>query len=149
MISTGRSWSPGPSFGTGDSKSVGGSDGMRHSGSMATTRSAVWPERRAMAPKNAARRYDTIRESLQVQPLMRQAPRMRVSVASTISMVSGACIVVLLSSDRLPEVRSAGEAHVRSSRPRCHQGQHGPAVRKLGLSPVDVAEIVGVVAHHG
>ena len=102
MISAGWSWSSDRSAGTGDSKSVRGADGMRQPGSTATTRSAVWPERWAMAEKKAARRCDTIRESLHVQPLMRQAPRTRFSVASTISMVSGACIVVLLSSDRLP-----------------------------------------------
>jgi hypothetical protein len=106
---------------------------MRQSGSMATIRSAVWPERRAMAAKNVARRYDTIRESLHVQPLMRQAPRTRVSVASTISMVSEGCIVVLLSSDRLPEVRSVGEAHIRSSRPGVPSGAVRIAPRKCQI----------------
>src|SRR5260221_6593452 len=103
MISAGWSSLLGPSVDSGDSKSVRGVEGMRHVGSTSTTRLAVWPERRAMAAKKAARRDDTIRESLQEQPLIRQAPRMRVSVASTISVVSGAGIVDLLSSDRLPE----------------------------------------------
>ena len=106
-------------------QSVGKTKGIRHSGSTATTRSAVWPEPRATAAKNAARRYDTMRESLHGQPVMRQAPRTRVSDASTISMVSGACMVVLLSTDRLPEVRSVGEAHVGASASSRHPRQHG------------------------
>ena len=44
------------------------------SGSGAMTRSAVWPVWRATAAKKAARRFDTIRASLHVQPATRQAP---------------------------------------------------------------------------
>ena len=97
-----------------------------------------------------------MRESLHGQPVMRQAPRTRVSDASTISMVSGACMVVLLSTDRLPEVRSVGEAHIGASgssrHPRQHGQRHGfvgfgirqtspPWARTTDLQPCRVAHI--------
>ena len=71
------------------------------SASTAMTRCAVWPARSAIAAKNAAWRRDTIRKSLQVHPLARQAPRTRGSVTSS-SLGSRACIVGLLPSDALP-----------------------------------------------
>jgi len=60
--------------------------GTRQPASTGRNRSAVWPERWAIAAKNKARRGDTIRMSLHSQPSFRQAPRIRVLIACEISL---------------------------------------------------------------